>query len=132
NTVTSWEAAAAMDSSRLKPFNSSSGKQLQLLLPTAQIMQPDANPQQTHRFVAAGKSAGQQLPIAFQLQTGPGLLEGGLGKVVELDLDEGLVRPVAGVQALQTAVHLFEQRRQLFQAALQIRQILIVGMLDAQ
>ena len=51
---------------------------------------------------------------------------------MKLHFDERLVRSITGVQTLQAAVHLLEQCRQFLQAALQIRQILIVGVLHAQ
>src|SRR5690606_36956463 len=63
-------------------------EQLELLLPTPQVMQPHPDPEQAHRLVAPGKCAGHQLPVAFQVMTGPGLLQRRLGKVMELDLDE--------------------------------------------
>ena len=88
----------------------------------AQIQQTHAHTEQAHRPVATGEGLLQQLPVTVQITAGPRLLQGGLAEIMELDLHERLVRPIAGIQPRQARVELPEQLRQLLQAGSQIRQ----------
>src|SRR5690606_40498491 len=93
----------------------------QLFLNALQVHQAYAQADQPHRLVAPGESLAEQQPVAVRIPAGAGLLQGGLGEVVELEFHEGLADPVAAVQARQPALQLVVQRRQFGQAGGQVR-----------
>ena len=100
-------------------------------MPPAQIQQPHSHAKQAHRLVAARESGAHQQLVAVQVATRTGLLQGGLAEVVELDLDERLVRPIARIQPRHARIELAQQLGQMLQAAGQVRQILVEGVLHA-
>src|SRR5690606_29559738 len=120
-----WEYPASISPS-------SDSEQRQLFLNALQVHQAYAQADQPHRLVAPGESLAEQQPVAVRIPAGAGLLQGGLGEVVELEFHEGLADPVAAVQARQPALQLVVQRRQFGQAGGQVRQILVEGGFHAQ
>ncbi|MNG18495.1 hypothetical protein D3C84_1025660 [compost metagenome] len=86
----------------------------------AQILQAHADTQQPHRFAATGEGLAEQLLITAQITPGTGLLQGGLGKIVELHFDEGFARPVTVIDTRHASGQGLQQFRQFLQAAGQI------------
>ncbi|MNN60115.1 hypothetical protein D3C81_1752770 [compost metagenome] len=76
---------------------------------SAQIAQPHPYPQQAHRLATPGECLPQKLSITFKVPPGPCLLHRGLAEVMELDLDERLVRPITAVHTGNTLVQALQQ-----------------------